>query len=261
MSIVKDFILGFGSYTKAISFIFKHRLQWTFLIPIALNIVLILLGINLIANISTLLDSLLNAYLHPENWEFWGSEFLVNTLGVLIRVILQLLFFFLFAFLGGYIILIIMSPLLAYISEKTEALIEGTDYPFSWIQLLKDALRGSIIALRNFALESLAIILLFILSFIPLVQLISAPALFLISAYFYGFSFIDYTAERRKMKVSESISFIRKNKGIAAGNGAPFALTLLIPVVGVTLSTFLAIVGSVAATIAILEKEKKVRTI
>jgi len=261
MSLVKDFILGFGSYTKALSFIFKHRMQWTFLIPIALNIVLILLGVNLVANISTLLDGMLSAYLNPESWEFWGSEFLANSVGILIKVIMQLLFFFLFAFLGGYIILIIMSPLLAYISEKTEALVKGTDYPFSWIQLFKDALRGIVIAVRNFVLESFAIVILFILSFIPLVQLISAPALFLISAYFYGFSFMDYTAERRKMKVGESVSFIRRNKGIAMGNGAPFAFTLLIPVIGVTLSTFLAIVGSVSATLAILEKENSVRTI
>lgn len=261
MSLMNDFIRGFGTYGKALNFIFKNKMQWTFLIPILLNVLFIILGINLISNISLLLDGMLKAYLNPDSWEFWGSEFLANSVGILIKIVLQLLFFFLFAFLGGYVLLIIMSPLLAYISEKTEAILEGKDYPFSWLQLLKDAFRGIIIALRNFVLESIAIIVLFILSFVPLVQLISAPALFLISAYFYGFSFMDYTAERRKMKVKESVSFIRKNKGIAMGNGAPFAFTLLIPVVGVTLSTFIAIISSVAATIAILEKEKSMRTI
>jgi len=258
---IRDFFNSISIYGRAIEFIFKNRLAWTFLIPIVLNILLVILGINLMSNISALLNTTLDAWLEPDNWNFWGSDFLASTIGILIRIILQLLFFFLYAFLGGYLILIIMSPLLAYISEKTEAIIEGTDYPFSWAQLFKDAFRGIVIALRNFCLETMAIILLFVLSFVPLVQLISAPALFIISAYYYGFSFMDYTSERRRFKLKESVNYIKNNKGIAIGNGSVFALCLLIPVIGVSLSTFVAIVSSVAATMAILKKEKEVRTI
>ena len=103
----------------------------------------------------------------------------------------------------------------------------------------------------------MAIIILFFVSFIPVVGLISTPLLFFISSYYYGFSFMDYTAERRKLTVKESIHFVKQNKGLAIGNGLPFALALLIPVIGVSLSGFIALISTVAATMAILKKEEK----
>ena len=122
-------------------------------------------------------------------------------------------------------------------------------------------IRGIIIAIRNFALEMLAIVLLFFLSFVPVIGLLSTPILFVVSSYFYGFSFLDYTAERRRLKLKESIFFINRNKGLVITNGSLFAGALLIPIIGVSLSGFLAIISTVAATISILEKEKSEGTI
>ena len=45
---------------------------------------------------------------------------------------------------------------------------------------------------------------------------------------------MDYTLERH-FKYRESVAFIRKNRGLAIGNGIGFLLLLLIPVVGVVL--------------------------
>jgi len=148
-----------------------------------------------------------------------------------------------------------MSPLLAYLSERTESIIMGHEFPFSWLQFFKDIFRGILLAFRNFFIEILLTVLLFFLSFVPFLGFATAPILFLISAYFYGFSFLDYTAERRKMKVKESVDFVKQNKGIAIGNGGIFALFLLIPFIGVSIATFISIISTVAASIAVLKKE------
>lgn len=255
MSLLKDFTLGFSGYGTAIEFIFRHKLYYAFIVPIILSVILIVSGFSLVGELNDLLWERLEDWWDPESWEFRGADFLSGFLSVLIWLVLRILFFLLYAFIGGYIVLIIMAPLLAYLSERTENIILGQDFPFSWLQFFKDIWRGIVLAIRNFLIEILAMIILFFLSFVPLLGFVTGPILFAISAYFYGFSFMDYTAERREMRVKESADFVKQNKGIALANGAVFALLLLIPYIGVTLSTFLSIVSTVAASISILKKE------
>jgi CysZ protein len=156
-----------------------------------------------------------------------------------------------FAYWGGYITLIALSPLLAYLSERTEEIVSGKKYPFNTAQFIWGIARGIVIALRNLFIETCWMILLFILGFIPVIGWLGAIVLFIISAYFYGFSFLDYTSERRRMKIGESIRFVRKYKWLAVTNGSVFSLFLLIPFCGVLLSGFAAIVAVVAATLAV----------
>ncbi len=255
MSLIQDIQIGLNAYPKAIKFIKQNQLRRYYLIPIALNVLLFILGLGTVSSWSDIIISDFETWANPQSWEFWGAEFLAGTIGFLIWFILKILFFFLFAFLGGYLVLILMSPLLAYLSELTEKKITYQDFPFSFAQLVKDMLRGIFIAIRNFFLETLAMIILFFVSFVPVIGLITAPILFVISAYFYGFSFLDYTCERRRMKVKESIFYIKQNKGIAIGNGLLFTAALLIPFIGVSIAGILAVVSTVAATISILEKE------
>jgi CysZ protein len=152
-----------------------------------------------------------------------------------------------------------MSPFLAYLSEKTEKIITGNDYPFNLSQFINDVIRGILLALRNFCMEMLISIVFFLCSFFtaamaaPFVSVI----LFLVSAYFYGFSFIDYTNERRKLSVSESVRYVRQRKAMSCGHGFVFALLLYVPVLGVALSSFYAIIATVAATIHVLDIEKE----
>ena len=157
-------------------------------------------------------------------------------------------------------VLILMSPILAIVSEKAERVLEGNDYPFTFKQLLIDIVRGIRISIRNFAFEMLFIVLLFGLSFVPLVGLGTSPILVIVSAYYYGFSFIDYNLERKKYSVSDSVNYMKKNRGLVIGNGILFALILAIPIIGIALSSFAAIISAVAATITLHKQNQKERT-
>ena len=72
-------------------------------------------------------------------------SFLFVMMGIMLRMVLFLFYFSLFK----YLILIIGSPVFAYLSEKTEAIIENREHSFNWKQLLPDAMRGAKLALRN----------------------------------------------------------------------------------------------------------------
>ena len=117
---------------------------------------------------------------------------------------------------------------------------------------MRDVVRGVIIALRNMFIELGYMIVIFLIGlFIPFIGgIIGTIILFFIASYFYGFAFIDYTNERRRLTIKQSVQFIRANKGMAIANGMVFSFFMLIPFCGTSLAGFAAIVSVVAATIA-----------
>jgi CysZ protein len=260
MKFIKDFSFGLQTYAEAIQYIFRKRLAWFFIFPILFNIILFWLGWDYIGDLAQQSQTYLQGYLDLENADFWGSGFLKAALGGFIWLTFKILFFLIFAYFGGYIILIIMSPVFSYLSERTEKIETGKDYPFEIEQFAKDIIRGVLIAIRNLFIELALSILMFILSFIPIVGWLAAIFLFFVSAYFYGFSFLDYAIERRKMSIAQSVHFMRVNKGIVIANGFIFSLCLIVPFCGASISSFAAIVSVVAGTLAvdkIWKKEKQ----
>ena len=175
------------TYSEALNYIFRKRLAWFFIFPLLLNIVLFWVGWDYIGALSEQTQSYLQNWLDLENADFWGSGFLKATIGGFIWIVFKVLFFLIFAYFGGYIIIIIMSPVFSYLSERTEKIKTGNDYPFEFRQLVRDVIRGIFIAVRNLCIELVLTVLMFILSFVPIIGWASAIILFFISAYFYGF--------------------------------------------------------------------------
>ncbi|MGQ1787769.1 MULTISPECIES: EI24 domain-containing protein [unclassified Saccharicrinis] len=253
MTFKKGFALGINSYSRAFNFLKKNRLTWYFLFPLLLNIVLFILGYTSTMNLSTRWFVYVTDWIKMDSWEFWGSGFLSSTIEFVMFIVIRIMFFLMFAFIGGYIVIILLSPVFAFLSEKVESILTGEDFPFNFNQLIKDIWRGVRLALRNLGVELLLTVALFTLSFVPIVGFFTGLTLFFISAYFYGFSFIDFSLERKRMDITESVAFVQKNKGLVIGNGTIFSLVLLIPFIGVLISSFVSIVSVTAATISITE--------
>jgi len=256
MKLVQDITLGLRTYGQAIGYIFRKKLAWFFLFPLLLNILLFMGGWEYIGQLSEATQEFLKGYLDLEHATFWGAQTLNTLLSGFIWILFKILFFLIFAYFGGYIIIILLSPVFSFLSERTEKIQTGHEYPFQLKQLLRDIFRGVCIATRNLLIELALTILLFLLSFVPVIGWFSAIILFFVSAYFYGFSFMDYALERKKLNLRQSVQFMRENKGIVIANGMIFSLCLVIPFCGVSLSSFAAIVSVVAGTLAIDEKWK-----
>jgi CysZ protein len=184
----------------------------------------------------------LKSWLDKEDSGLLGFLF---TMGGLIAWLVLMLFYF---SLFKYLFLIIGSPLFSYLSEKTESIIEGKDYPFSLGQLGKDMVRGIRLAGRNGLWQTVYTISIVILSLIPLVGWLTPVMAIIIECYYYGFSMLDYSMERHKKSPSESIFFISGHKGLAIGNGVVFYMMHLVPFLGWILAPTYAVV---AATLSI----------
>jgi len=147
------------------------------------------------------------------------------------------------------------SPFMTPVSEKVEAYLIGKEVPKTkgaseFIRLLLRSLR---LNLRNLIKELLLTIPLIILSFIPVIGLVATVLILFVQSYYTGFGNMDYTLERY-LNYKESKAFVKKNKGIAVGNGLLFTLLLFIPLVGIMLTLPIATVASTISTVKLLEK-------
>lgn len=214
--------LGYKNYIKGIKFLVDHKLYWFALFPLVLFAGIYWLGL----------------YFEALEYEIGGEiERNASDLGTMREVTwksVKMLFFdslnLVFTKFTLYIVVIILSPILALLSEKIEKILTGNKYKFSLRQLIHDIKRGMRIALRNILWEyTFIVIILGVTSFfggtIRNVLIFSIPVS--IGFYFYGFAFLDYINERRRLNIQQSIYFVSKHKGLAIAIGSIYSIFFL----------------------------------
>ncbi|MES2891215.1 MAG: EI24 domain-containing protein [Bacteroidota bacterium] len=251
---LKDIIIAIQSYYQAHQFIVKHKLWKWILIPGIIYALLFCAGIYLFwISSGNAIDYLISTTgLKKSMYAMEGSwlKFLFIFGQVILQLVLMLFYFSLFK----YIFLILGSPLFAYLSEKTEAIMEGKDYPFNLNQLLKDIGRGISLAFRNALWQTVYTISILIVSFIPVFGWFTPLFALIIECYYLGFSMLDYSCERNKLSASQSIVFIGKHKGLAIGNGIVFYLMHMVILVGWVFAPSYAVI---AATITMIKARQQ----
>lgn len=251
---LKEIIISFQSFIAAHRFIRKNNLwKWIF-VPGLIYTILFLGGMYLFWTSSNIAIEFVLVKTGVKAWfenlhESW-IRFLFIVGQIILRIVLLLFYFSLFKFF----FLIIGSPLFAYLSEKTESIIEHKDFPFSWKQLFRDITRGIGIALRNMLWQTVYVVTILLLSFIPIFGWVAPVIALLVECYYFGFSMLDYSSERNKLTAAESIEFIGNHKGLAIGNGIGFYAMHIIPVAGWLLAPSYAVI---AATISLHSARKQ----
>ncbi len=250
---LKELIISIQSYMHAHQFIVKNKLWRWILIPGLIYTILFLGGMFLFWISSNEAIEFILIRTGAKQWldqmhDSWINFFFIVG-QVMLRLVLLLFYFSLFK----YMFLIVGSPLFAYLSEKTENIMEGKDFPFDFKQFLKDIGRAIKIAVRNLLWQTVYVLAVLILSFIPLIGWIAPLVALLIECYYFGFSMLDYSSERNKLSSAQSIEFIGRPRGLAIGNGLVFYMIHFIPVVGWLLAPGYAVI---AATISLLSARK-----
>lgn len=228
-----DLGIGLRGFTRAFGFALRNGLWWMFIVPVLLW----LLFAGGIAWVSTSAVDLVSGWVSG----FWdisvepsdrtGIEgawdhvtgFFTSARDVVVLVAVKLALWFLFGLVGKYLVLILLSPLLAYASERTEEIITGRTFPFRFGPFIKEVGRGILMALRNGSLELLINAAIWTLTlFIAPIAPLSAVGLWIVSSWFYGFSMFDYLFERQRMGVRASSRAAWDRKGIVLSNGMLF---------------------------------------
>ncbi len=215
MRFFKNFILGIRSYYKAIKFIIAHRFYWYLIIPAILMLIIYYIG-SLIKN----------------NYTLPKAENMNEIVWYLIYILIEISIAILLMKFAKYLVVIILSPLISHLSMKTEKILTGNTYPFSFKQLIQDVKRAGKIVIRNLMWEYFFFLIILLVSFLGWEDPKSSPIFYLtfvIGFFYYGFAFLDYINERRRLDIDESIIFVRKHRGLAIVIGGVYSLLILVP--------------------------------
>jgi CysZ protein len=222
-----------------------------------ITVLLLIGGAVTIHKLSDYLQEVITRAIELDDNGEGAMGWLEGSLSFVIGIGLHIIFWFIFMWLQKYIMLIILSPILALLSERVDEIITGKKYPFDISQFVVDVFRGIGIALRNMFIEFGFILLCLMISWIPVIGWITAIFLYIVSCYFYGFSMIDYTSERRRLSIGKSIAFIRSNKGFAISNGFLYSIMTMIPYVGNMFAPIVSVVAATLGTYEVLEQDKR----
>lgn len=249
----KDFTIAIKTFPKTWKFIRENGMLKYFLVPALLALILFGTTGYLIYEFVPNLVYWISDLFGYDDWQFKGSGIIEKVLNFILGLGMIVASGSIFFITYRYIVLIVLSPFLAWIAEKTERIITGKEYSFSTAQFMNDILRGIRMNLRNFIREIPLTLVLLVLGFIPIIGIIAPILIFITSAYYAGFGLIDMYLERQRMSVGESVKVVQSHRGLALGIGAIFNLLLAIPILGVMISPLFSVI---TATLAVLETEE-----
>ena len=216
MLFFKNLLFGFKSYGKAIKLIIERKWYWYLAIPAILMLVIYKLG-----------AMVQNHHSPPD------AQNVNEIVWFLIYVIVEIMIANLLMKFAKYLVVIILSPLFSSLSMKTEKVLTGKTYPFDFKQLVHDIKRAMKIVIRNIMWETLFIIIITVVAFIGWEDYASSPLFYItyaIGFFYYGFGFLDYINERRRLDMDQSITFVRDHRGLTIAIGCVYSILILVPV-------------------------------
>lgn len=253
---IKDFIVGLKAVYQAFFYILNHWLWLYCLIPVLLSLGLLLSGeflwedlhhINIQKELNQIdFQKSFNEFSFRSSFEFTTAELFLLLTGFKLILMLLLLK------MTKYFVLAFLSPILTLASAQIEKIITGNTYRFEWKRFVEDIYRSILFSFRNMMLQIFFMIVWQVCTFIYVdLKYVTPIFIFLLGAYYYGASLMDYTNERRRLTMEESMNFVKKNKGMTIAIGCIFSALFFIDYIGIVIAPIL---GVVAATLAIHAK-------
>src|ERR1700761_1808270 len=186
---LKEIIIAFQSYVKAHHFISKHKIWKWILIPGILYTILFAVGFYFFWTSASTAVGDVSRFLHIDRFLQHRQSATLSFFFVMGGMMVHLILVFFYFSLFKYLFLIIGSPLFAYLSQQTEALIngKGDDFVIDRKQMLEDVRRGIRVALRNCIWQMVYTVSILILSFIPLIGWIMPVVSAFVECYYYGY--------------------------------------------------------------------------
>jgi len=249
---IKGILNGLKTYGNSLGLVTKLGLWKYFAIPMVISL---LTATIVLVTAYSLSDDIGHWIEQIWPWE-WGKQAFFVFAEILSALVIIAVGFILYK----HIVMALSAPFMSPVSEKIEAHLTGVERHNHRNTSLKEQLwRGIRINFRNLGKELLITVPLLLLKFIPVVNIFSTISLILLQAYYAGFGNVDYTLERH-FKYRESVQFIRKNRGVAIGNGLVFILFLIIPIIGVILVLPTSVTAASIKTVELLEKDNLLNT-
>ncbi|WP_459207836.1 sulfate transporter CysZ [Pseudomonas sp. MLB6B] len=160
----------------------------------------------------------------------WLS-FLSYILWPLFVALVVLMVFFSFTLVAN----IVAAPFNGFLAEKVEVVARGEDHfpPFSWGELAAMVPRTFSREMRKLGYFLPRALGLFVLSLIPVVNVVAAPLWLIFGVWMMAIQYIDYPADNNKMSWQDMLAWLRSKRWQSLSFGGVTYLALLIPGVNI----------------------------
>lgn len=247
---MKAITLVFNSFSDSFKVIKDAGLRKFYFLPGIISMFLfggfIYLGEYLSLNLASALEN------------FFKLQEYGSILYIFIKILVWICTVFFYYLVYKSLLLVIISPILGYVSERIETHLTGKKFDFTFKDNLRFLIRGIDIGLKSFFKQMVGTCVVMLLGFIFPINLSIPLLIFIIQGYFTGFSFMDYTLERYNLSPKESLDFLKKQRVYAALCGGIFTLLFFIPVVGIFIAPLITCVATTMITLELLKEHSKV---
>ena len=217
---IADIGRGTGYLAKGLSLISSKGIKRYVLIPLSLNIflfgALIWTGYSQFAPTVEWMMSFIPGWL----------SFLESILWLFITSLTAIIVFFIFTPVAN----IIAAPFNAIMAEKVEELLTGKDINsnISLMTIIKDSIMSQIGKLVYILLWSL---LLLLISFIPVINLISPFLWIIFGSWLLSLEYLDYPMGNHDLTFKQQKETLKKRRGLSLGFGGSVMILTSIPIV------------------------------
>ena len=212
---------------EGLKLVLSPSLRLFVLLPLTINLLLFggliyFAGHQFSVWVDTLMPSL-------PNW----LSFLTWILWPLFVALVVLMVFFSFTLVAN----IIAAPFNGFLAEKVEVVVRGEDnFPaFHWGELFAMVPRTLSREMRKLGYFLPRALGLFILSFIPVVNVIAAPLWLIFGVWMMAIQYIDYPADNNKMSWQDMLAWLRQKRWQSLGFGGITYLALMVPFVNIVM--------------------------
>ncbi len=250
---MKSIKLVLTSFSDSFRIIKEAKLKKYYFLPgiigIFLFAVLILLANSLSLGIINSLESIFELEKHHA------------IVSMIIKISIWIVALFLYYLVYKSLLLLLLSPILSYVSEKVDSHITGRKYDFTIKDNMRFVIRGAEIGLKSFIKQLIGTCVIMLLSFIFPINLFIPLFIFLLQGYFTGFSFMDYTLERYKFSPEESLNFLKQKRFYSLLCGSIFTLLFFIPFIGIFLAPLVTCVATTKVTLELIKRDEALKII
>lgn len=242
MSFQAEFSRGIKAYSEAHTVIFKYKLTKYLIIPAIVTVIYSGLFFWLASSVAGSISTDAESYPWWLSWMGSAIKWFMKT----VYWVAVAAFFFISI---KYVVQVVLAPILSNLSVAVEKKVLGLETPeITWKEAIQDIGRSLLLAIRNSIHEFFTCLA---LGLLPGVGQIASIA---VSSYFYGFGYMDYVMERKRMTIKQSVAFCRQHKGLAIGLGVVMYFLMLIPIVGWAFAPTYATVAATLETLRILKE-------
>lgn len=238
--------LVFNSFLESFKIIKEAKLRKFYFLPGIIGVFLFILFI--------FLGDLLSISLVSKFEEFFKLETYHSFIYIFIKIIVWISSIFFYYLIYKSLLLIILSPILGYVSERVETYLTGKKYSFSFKDNFRFIIRGIDIGFRSFIKQMVGTSIIMLLGFIFPINLSIPFLIFILQGYFTGFSFMDYTLERFELSPTESLRFLKKQRVYSVICGGIFTILFFIPIIGIFIAPLITCVAVTKITLELLKE-------